>query len=122
MYELIVITEFSSAHNIRGCHGACENLHGHNWRVEAGIRAETLDRLGMAIDFKRFKTELKKVTDGLDHKYLNDLTPFKEENATAENIARYIFSSLSTALDNGNLKLSMIRVWESGSAAAAYYG
>ncbi|MBI5238597.1 MAG: 6-carboxytetrahydropterin synthase QueD [Deltaproteobacteria bacterium] len=122
MYELTVISEFSSAHNIRGCHGACERLHGHNWRVEASIKAETLDRLGMVIDFKRFKTGLKIILDSLDHRYLNDIPPFNEENATAENIARHIFSSLSKALDDGNIKVTMVRVWESNSAAAAYYG
>lgn len=118
MYELTIETSFSSAHNIRGYDGACENLHGHNWKVEVNVCAPTLDKLGMVIDFKVLKEETRKVIDSLDHKYLNEVPPFDRENATAENIARFIFKELSKAIKN--IKVSEVRVWESESAAAAY--
>lgn len=34
MYELMVETTFSAAHQLRGYKGKCENLHGHTWRVQ----------------------------------------------------------------------------------------
>ena len=120
MYELTVTTTFSSAHNIRGYEGACERLHGHNWRVEVFVCAEELDRLGMAMDFKRLKAETRSVIDGLDHCYLNETPPFDVENATAENIARFIYKKLSDALKGSNVRVSRVRVWESDSAAASY--
>lgn len=121
MYELTIEAAFSSAHNLRGYEGACENLHGHNWRVEVSVTAERLDAIGMALDFKVLKNRTKETMEYLDHKYLNEVEPFKTENATAENIARYIFKTLSGKLNDGNIKVSKVKVWESDKAAAAYY-
>ncbi len=121
MYELTITSYFSSAHNLRGYQGACENLHGHNWKVEVEIRAERLDEVGMALDFKSLREKARAVIDRLDHKYLNEVTPFDSENATAENIARHIYAELKKRLDDGNVSVSKVRVWESENAAAAYY-
>ena len=35
MYELKVISQFAAAHQLRGFHGGCENLHGHKSPVLA---------------------------------------------------------------------------------------
>ncbi|MFQ5737038.1 MAG: 6-carboxytetrahydropterin synthase QueD [Thermodesulfobacteriota bacterium] len=121
MYELTITTTFSSAHNLRGYDGACENLHGHNWRVDVSVLAEGLDRLGMVIDFKKLKAETREIVSALDHRYLNEVPPFDAENATAENIARHIFTGLSEALNTGPVKVSRVVVWESDNASAAYY-
>ncbi|MEK7773714.1 MAG: 6-carboxytetrahydropterin synthase QueD [Deltaproteobacteria bacterium] len=120
MYELTIVSSFSSAHNIRGYEGACENLHGHNWRVEVRVIAEKPGPLGMVIDFKKLKTETKKILDGLDHRYLNEVPPFDKLNATAENIARFIYIELGKAVNGADAKVSKVRVWESDNAAAAY--
>jgi 6-pyruvoyltetrahydropterin/6-carboxytetrahydropterin synthase len=120
MYELTVEAGFSSAHNIRGYEGACENLHGHNWKVEVHVEAKKLDQLGMVVDFRFIKTRLKELLDRLDHKYLNEIPPFDKENATAENIARYVYKELSKKLNDQRVKVAKIRVWESDHAAASY--
>jgi 6-pyruvoyltetrahydropterin/6-carboxytetrahydropterin synthase len=120
MYELTVVSTFSSAHNLRGYEGACENLHGHNWKVESVISAPGLDSLGMVMDFKKLKESVNKILDSLDHRYLNEVPPFDRENATAENIARFIYKGLSGALGAG-VSVSRVRVWESETSAAAYY-
>ncbi|MBI5491764.1 MAG: 6-carboxytetrahydropterin synthase QueD [Deltaproteobacteria bacterium] len=120
MYELSIEASFSSAHNLRGYEGACENLHGHNWRVELSVSAQRLSDTGMAVDFKRLKTEAKRVIERLDHKYLNEVPPFDRENATAENIARYIHGELKKSLNDGNIKVKKVRVWESDDASASY--
>ncbi|MEE9543508.1 MAG: 6-carboxytetrahydropterin synthase QueD [Thermodesulfobacteriota bacterium] len=121
MFELIVESSFSSAHNLREYDGACERLHGHNWRVELHVEAEKLDSNGLAIDFKLLKTELNKVVEGLDHRYLNEIEPFDILNPSAENLAKFIFDTLSAGLNDGNLRVSLVRVWESEKAAAAYH-
>lgn len=121
MYELTIESSFSSAHNLRGYEGACENLHGHNWKVEVAVTSEKLDKLDMVIDFKRLKAETKKVMEYLDHKYLNEVPPFDKINPTAENIARFIYKELARAFNDGNIKVAKIKVWESENAAAAYY-
>lgn len=121
MYELTVISSFSSAHNLRGYEGACENLHGHNWRVEAQVVAAALDPVEMVIDFKRLKAEANRILDGLDHRYLNEVPPFDRLNTTAENIARFIYDELGKALNGKGVRVSRVRVWESDTSAAAYF-
>ena len=59
MYEIKVKSNFSAAHNLRNYHGKCENLHGHNWNIEAVFAYSSLDADGMAIDFKEAKALLK---------------------------------------------------------------
>ncbi|MDP2689615.1 MAG: 6-carboxytetrahydropterin synthase QueD [Deltaproteobacteria bacterium] len=122
MYELTIKSTFSSAHNLRGYEGACENLHGHNWKVEVSVRAEALDPIGMVMDFKKLKAEARKTLSKLDHRYLNEVPPFDSENATAENLARFIFTEISGALNSGAVRVSKVVVWESDDASAAYYG
>ncbi|MFA4989020.1 MAG: 6-carboxytetrahydropterin synthase QueD, partial [Candidatus Omnitrophota bacterium] len=90
MYTLKVESSFSSAHNLRGYKGKCEELHGHNWRVEISVRSRDLDGTGMLLDFKYLKKKLNNVLDRMDHQYLNKLDHFKKVNPTSENIARYV--------------------------------
>lgn len=120
MYELTIKTDFSAAHNLRGYEGKCERLHGHNWHIEVNVQAETLDDLDMAIDFKVLKAETNKVMEKFDHRYLNEVPPFDKINTTAENIARVIFQELAAVVNDGNLRVSLVRAWESQKAAAAY--
>lgn len=122
MYEIEVKTAFEAAHFIRGYAGKCARLHGHNWEVIAIVRGEKLDELGMLIDFRILKSELKKVLDEFDHRFLNELEPFTTENPTAENLARQIFNQLAaTEIFNGTTKLYGIKVCESPNSSVTYY-
>ncbi|MDR2386389.1 MAG: 6-carboxytetrahydropterin synthase QueD, partial [Deltaproteobacteria bacterium] len=90
MYELKVTSHFAAAHNLREFYGRCENLHGHNWFVEAVVRAKELDKIGLAMDFGVIKKNLKAVLEQLDHQYLNEKDEFKVHNPSSENIAKFI--------------------------------
>jgi len=116
MYSLKVEGSFSSAHNLRGYKGKCEDLHGHNWRVEITIRSDKLDKIGMLVDFKYLKAKLNTVMEKLDHKYLNKLKYFKKINPTSENIAEYIYNELKSRVP----LLSAVTVWENISSCAVY--
>lgn len=122
MYELTIIANFSSAHCIRGYEGACENLHGHNWKVEVTVRSSVLDRLGMVMDFKAIKAMTREAVDRLDHRYLNEVPPFDVINATAENLAKHLFDEISASLGVPGVKVASVKVWESETAAASYTG
>ena len=122
MYEIEVRAAFEAAHFIDGYAGKCARLHGHNWEVVAVVRGEKLDALGMLIDFKVLKAELKKVLDTFDHRFLNELESFAEENPTAENIARKIFRQLgSSEIFSGSIKLHAIKVQETPNSCVTYY-
>ena len=123
MYELKVTQHFAAAHNLREFGGRCENLHGHNWFVEAVVRARELDRIGLALDFGLLKTHLKAVLELLDHQYLNDLPAFQSQNPSSENIALFIFQHLAPLVEketDGRARLHSISAWESENASATY--
>jgi len=119
VYEVKIISEFNSAHRLRNYKGKCENLHGHNWRVEVGVSSPGLDANGFVIDF----IDLKKITNDflkkLDHKVLNSLSFFKRKNPSAEHIAQLIFREVSKKLPRG-LSLKNVAVWETGANCAIY--
>ena len=119
MFEIRVESSFSSAHRLRGYKGKCEDLHGHNWKIEVFIQTEKLDKIGMVDDFKRMRTLLNQILKKLDHAFLNDLPYFKKINPTSENIAKYIFDKLQEK--DKKLKLKKVTVWESDTSAASFF-
>jgi 6-pyruvoyltetrahydropterin/6-carboxytetrahydropterin synthase len=118
MYSITVEGNFSSAHNLRGYKGQCEDLHGHNWQVQVRIASDKLDKIGMVMDFRVVKDELNKILDKLDHKYLNKIPYFKKVNPTSEGISKYIYDCLKPKLS----ALSSVTVWESENCCATYNG
>jgi len=120
MYNVFIQTNFSAAHLLRNYKGKCENLHGHNWKVEVTVTTETLDETGMAIDFSILKQKTDSIIKPLDHKYLNEIPYFKKINPSSENIAAYIFKLLKEKLEDTNAKLKKVSVWESETSKASY--
>lgn len=120
MFRLKVVTSFAAAHCLINYQGDCENLHGHNWRVEVTVRARDLDDAGLGIDFKILKAETNQLLKTLDHKYLNELSPFNGISPSSENIARYLFRELSGKLNTDNIRVEIITVWESDFACASF--
>ena len=120
IYTLKVLADFASAHTLRDYPGACSRMHGHNWKIEAEVQATQLNELGMAIDFKEIKREVRAIADELDHRYLNDLAPFQDINPTAENIARYFFQRLAQRLNNERVHVSALAIWETDRACVRY--
>ncbi|HOJ50066.1 MAG TPA: 6-carboxytetrahydropterin synthase QueD [Spirochaetota bacterium] len=120
MYMISVEDSFSSAHSLRGYEGKCENLHGHNWKVRVTLKGEKLNNIGILIDFKNVKKILKDILLVLDHKFLNEITPFDKINPSAENIAFFIYGELKKKLEE-NIKIDRVEIWESEKAFATYY-
>ena len=119
MYEVMIKTEFASAHNLKFYKGVCEALHGHNWKVEITVATEKLDAAGIAVDFNLLKAETNAIVNGLDHIYLNEHEAFTKENPSSENIARYIFKEVSARLAD-KAKVKKVTIWETDDAAASY--
>ena len=122
MYELKIITEFSAAHNLRNFRGKCEALHGHNWKVEVVLSGKNLDDSGVVLDFAEIKAATSEIMSEIDHRYLNDLPFFVENNPSSENIARYIFHRLQQKIDNDRVRIRRVTAWESQDACASYLG
>ncbi len=120
IYTLTTFVEFSSAHTLNGHDGPCRRMHGHNWKVEVEVSGNKLDNIGMVIYFKKIRIMTNEVVDRLDHQFLNDLSAFKDENPTAENIAKYIHAELTKLINNDNIIVKSIKLWETDKSAVTY--
>jgi 6-pyruvoyltetrahydropterin/6-carboxytetrahydropterin synthase len=120
MYRIGINGGFASAHFLRGYAGTCEALHGHNYKVEAVVTADSLDDVGLGIDFRRLREKLGGVLAELDHRLLNDLPEFAEQNPSAELISRLIFRRLAAALAAEPVTVAEVKVWESEGCWATY--
>jgi len=122
MFELIIEDSFSAAHRLKNYKGNCENLHGHNWKVQMVVESEKLDDIGLAIDFRDLKKVLNEVLRILDHKYLNDIEYFQKHNTSSEHIAKFIYTQVKERLKEfPSVRLKKIICWESEKSAAAYF-
>src|SRR5436190_14250568 len=121
MYEVMIDEEFSAAHALRGYKGKCENLHGHNYKVEVYVRGEQLDNVGMLVDFTQLKAVTRELIRTLDHQNLNELKPFDNEiNPSAENLAGFLLHHIASQMNNEQAKVDKVRVWETSTSSATY--
>ena len=107
MFEVSVEETFAAGHALRNYRGKCENVHGHNYRVQVTFSGPELDSIGLLVDFVAVKKLMQTVVDRLDHQFLNDLAPFDVLNPSAENMAKYFYDEI--------LSLIHILVWPARS-------
>jgi 6-pyruvoyltetrahydropterin/6-carboxytetrahydropterin synthase len=123
MFEVCVEHTFAAAHQLRNYRGRCENLHGHNYKVQVAMEGADLAFNGLLFDFADLKKALRGVAEYLDHKFLNELPPFDTVNPTAENIAKFICEEVQKSLPAppGNAaRVSQVKVWETDTSFATY--
>ncbi len=120
MFELKVISKFAAAHQLKMVTQKCENLHGHNWKVEVYVSGKELNNSGVLMDFGEIKKHLAGIMEALDHKFLNDIEHFKSSNPSSEVIAKYIADQLQFKITDPRVRVSRVSVWESDDACATY--
>lgn len=120
MYKIKIVSNFSAAHFLRGYQGKCEHLHGHNWKVEVLVSSNALNSGGMVMDFSELKKITAAILEELDHKHLNELPFFTDNNPSSENIACHIFNELKKGINGKNCKLEEVSVWETDTSCACY--
>jgi 6-pyruvoyltetrahydropterin/6-carboxytetrahydropterin synthase len=121
MYELMIESQFSAAHQLRGYKGKCEELHGHNWRVQVTVSSDKLNDIGMAMDFHDLKVMTNEVILSLDHSFLNEVFPFTEKNPSSENIAKWIYDLIKKKIKKKQCNMSSVTVWENETSSATYF-
>ncbi|WP_018294159.1 6-carboxytetrahydropterin synthase QueD [Mariprofundus ferrooxydans] len=120
-FELSIETHFSAAHSLRDYPGDCARLHGHNWHVKLYVECTELDELGLGIDYKVLKSELKSALEPWDHYNLNDVPPFDRINPSSENVAAELYKKMSSRLDNERVRVSRIEICETCTAMVTYW-
>ena len=132
---------FDAGHRIVGHESHCGYLHGHSYSVDLQVSAAELDSIGRVIDFGVVKQVVGGWIDAnLDHNMMfNSRDPlltlmtssdnngsirpfylFKDENPTAENIAKHLFHVSQRLLDPFKIKVVHIRVYETPNCWADY--
>jgi 6-pyruvoyltetrahydropterin/6-carboxytetrahydropterin synthase len=98
----------------------CENMHGHNWKIEVFLTGEKLDEAGVVMDFGDIKTRLREIIGRLDHQYLNELAMFQGRQPSSERIAAHVAAELQQAIQHPGVRVSRVSAWESEDACATF--
>lgn len=120
MYELRVITRFAAAHRLAMVGSKCENLHGHNWKIEVFLTGNRLNDAGVLMDFGDIKALLRDIIGRLDHQFLNELLIFAGRQPSSERIAAFVAEELQKAIGGPSVRVSRVSAWESDDACATY--
>ena len=122
MFEVAIEHSFAAGHALRHYKGKCENVHGHNYKVQVVVRGENVDRkTGMLADFVELKRLLRAISEPLDHVFLNDIEPFITLEPSAENIALYICEKMQAGITQQNpIEVAEVKVWETDIQSATY--
>jgi 6-pyruvoyltetrahydropterin/6-carboxytetrahydropterin synthase len=121
MFRVTITKSFSAAHALKIV-GKCEDLHGHNFKVDVTVEGLKLNPEGILIDFRDLKRWTVEILDELDHKYLNDLPPFSGGCATSENVAQHIYTLIAKKMKGQSARIVEVTVWESDNSRVAYSG
>lgn len=94
----------------------CRRLHGHTYHVTVHVRGPVDEATGWVMDFGELKDAFRPVREALDHRCLNDVPGL--ENPTSENVARWVWSCLSSGLPG----LSEVMIRETCTSGCTYRG
>lgn len=123
--------KFCFGHRLMGYPGKCSQAHGHNGRAIIVIEQESLDDLGMVMDFKELKRKVVDwIDDELDHSMILQqgdpltaslrslgMTVYEiDDPPTTENIAKLIYDKCREMV----LPVAEVRFWETDASLAAY--
>lgn len=120
MFEISAEYTFAAGHALRGYKGKCENVHGHNYKVQVTVAGEHLNSIGLLMDFVDLRAAIKGLVDRLDHRFLNDLPPFDQLNPSAENLAKYFYDGLEPQVREQGNRVSAVKVWETDTTSATF--
>lgn len=111
--------EFEACHHLPHYYGACNNLHGHSYKLEVTVGGELQkegSKQGMIMDFKDLKQAVKEVViDKYDHSDLNNFF----DNPTAEIMVKQMAVDIMSRLPKG-VYLVSCKLWETSTSYAEW--
>ena len=120
MFEVAYETTFCATHTLHRDGRPVEPQHGHDWRVEVVAEGETLDPLGVVVDFERLKEAAGDVCRRFHYGDLTSHPDFAGQSPSAEAVARYFFREVRRAMGEEGAKLVRVRVWEAPGCSSTY--
>ena len=119
MFSISVESNFRASHQLSLPNGSRERLHNHNWQVTVEVSRERLNKTGLVMDFHLLKKMVDNITAGISDMALEESGYFSDKNASAENVAYYIYEKLCDALPGG-VCLEAVKVVEEAGCFATY--
>ncbi|MBA7626374.1 hypothetical protein ES703_33822 [subsurface metagenome] len=119
MFTISVETYFWASHQLVLPDGSKEPVHHHNWSVAADVSSDKLNSMAVVMNFQKLKAMVDNIVVEFDNTSLNEISYFRQNNPSAENVARYIYEKLRVKLPEG-VKLQSIRVVEEPGCAANF--
>ncbi len=102
------------AANENACtYGVCENIHGHNYRLEVTVAGKPDPKTGFfcnVMELHRIVHEL--VVVPCDHRYLNDVPLFAGAITTMESLAERMWAAIGPALAAKGMTLTEVLLAE----------
>lgn len=137
MYRIEKRFTFPMGHRLSKHKGRCFSMHGHNFTVLIGVKAEALNDNDMVIDFSDLKAIVSGFLDGLDHCLLLNETDADlgkqleglgmrvitvDHDPTAERLAKDIYESIDQALKKmyPTVLMDYVTVYENENSKATY--
>ncbi len=123
-YEISVSQTLKGRHFLEWADGSREKSHGHNWKIEVVVGADSLDQQGLVMDFRKLKKSLRSVTRSLTVSSINRHPFFKKRkiNPSAEHVAHFVYDHMQKDLSGSGVGLSKVTVWETPWASASILG
>jgi len=113
MYTVKKTVVISASHELELPYDSkCKELHGHNFKITAWIRAEGLNENGMVVDFSLIKSAI----NVLDHTHINDFI----KQPTAENIAKWLCGNINSRSCLKQYECYRVDVEENEGSMATY--
>jgi 6-pyruvoyltetrahydropterin/6-carboxytetrahydropterin synthase len=101
-----------AAQNAR-CYGLCENIHGHNYRLEVTVQGTVDPRTGFFCNvLELLDLVQKRVVDPCEHQYLNDVPLFRGLIVTMENLAARMWQEIEQPLAERGMELVELQLGE----------
>jgi len=119
MFTVSVEMSFNAAHQLALPDGSKEPTHTHNWSVTAEVAAKELDNMGVVMDFHKLRAEIADIIAQFDNAQLAAIEYFRQNNQSAENVAKYIYEKLRTKLPL-DLDIRGVKVGEEQGCWAKY--
>lgn len=119
MFELSREFRFDAAHTLQRTVDVepSRRIHGHSYRAEVVVRGRPDPRTGMIIDLSIFDQALEEARDGLDHRFLDEISDLGP--ATIENLSTWIWRKVAPVCPN-LWRVTVRR--DSDTGACSFYG
>ena len=100
---------------------ACGRSSAVRQWIEIFARGSELNNIGLLVDFVELKEAADELVTYLDHKNLNELEPFiEEQNPSAENVARFVLERLAVKINDDRVQIYKVKCWETPTSVATY--